>query len=124
MGKYTRRNGSTTLWIRSRCVLASLRSTGGSGPRLLPSVAMPRPSFIRCRIDLGLVVLATALAMAACGNDAARTRSLKLGECRLPNLSTLARCGEIDVPEDRSKPDGRKIKIFAAVLPASTLSPK
>ncbi len=28
------------------------------------------------------------------------------------------------MPEDRGKPDGRKIKIFAAVLPANTLSPK
>jgi pimeloyl-ACP methyl ester carboxylesterase len=42
----------------------------------------------------------------------------------LPNLPTLAQCGEIEVPEDRSKPDGRKIRIFAAVLPANTLTPK
>ena len=28
------------------------------------------------------------------------------------------------MPEDRSKPDGRKIEIFAAVLPANTVTPK
>ena len=63
-------------------------------------------------------------AMAGCGNDVAGTRTLKLGECRLPNLPTPAQCGEFEVPEDRAKPDGRKIRIFAAVLPANTLSPK
>ena len=51
-------------------------------------------------------------------------RGLALAECRLPNLPTLAQCGEIEVPEDRSKTDGRKIRIFAAVLPANTLTPK
>ncbi len=65
-----------------------------------------------------------AAAMAGCGDDVARPRTLKLSECRLPNLPTLAQCGESEVPEDRSKPDGRRIRIFAAVLPANTLSPK
>jgi len=71
-----------------------------------------------------LAAMILAAAMAGCGNDAGRTRSLKLSECRLPNLPTLAQCGESEVAEDRSKPDGRKIRIFAAVLPANTLSPK
>jgi pimeloyl-ACP methyl ester carboxylesterase len=72
----------------------------------------------------GLLVLTAVLALAGCGNDVARTRSLKLDECRLPNLPGLAQCGEIEVPEDRGKPGGRRIRIFAAVLPANTLSPK
>ena len=71
-----------------------------------------------------LVALIVAAAVAGCGNDMAPTRTLKLGECRLPNLSSLAQCGAIDVPEDRRQPAGRKIRIFAAVLPANTLSPK
>jgi pimeloyl-ACP methyl ester carboxylesterase len=68
---------------------------------------------------LGAVVVA-----AGCGSDARPARTLALHECRLPNLSSLAQCGAIEVPEDRSKPDGRKITIFAAVLPANTLSPR
>jgi pimeloyl-ACP methyl ester carboxylesterase len=85
---------------------------------------MPLRIFVACRAGLGLGILSAAVALSGCGSDSAPARSLKLSECRLPNLSTLAQCGEIEVPEDRSKPDGRKIKIFAAVLPANTLSPK
>jgi len=77
-----------------------------------------------CRVGCALIVVASVAALPACSNDATRTRSLKLSECRLPNLPSLAQCGEIDVPEDRSRPEGRKIRIFAAVLPATTLSPK
>jgi pimeloyl-ACP methyl ester carboxylesterase len=73
-----------------------------------------------------VLIAATFAAMlaAGCGNDTARNRTLKLGECRLPNLATAAQCGEIEVPEDRGKPGGRKIRIFAAVLPANTVTPK
>jgi pimeloyl-ACP methyl ester carboxylesterase len=76
------------------------------------------------RCGRALAVMALVAAMTGCGNDVTRTRSLKLSECRLPNLPTLAQCGESEVPEDRSKPEGRRIRIFAAVLPANTLSPK
>jgi len=65
-----------------------------------------------------------ALALAACGAETGNKRSLALTECRLPNLSMAAQCGTLEVPEDRSKPDGRKIDIFAAVLPANTVTPK
>ena len=65
-----------------------------------------------------------ALLLAACGNDVAQQRTLKLGECRLPRLSTAAQCGTLEVPEDRQKPAGRKIGIFVAILPASTVTPK
>jgi len=77
-----------------------------------------------CRYDRAFLILSVVLALGGCGNELARTRNLKLSECRLPYLPTLAQCGEVEVPEDRSKPDGRKIRIFAAVLPANTLSPK
>jgi len=62
--------------------------------------------------------------LVGCGEQTVRKRGLTLAECRLPNLSTPAQCGDIEVPEDRSKPDGRKIRIFAALLPANTLTPK
>jgi len=77
-----------------------------------------------CRLGGATLAMATIALLAGCGSDSARTRSVSLHECRLPNLSSLAQCGEIEVPEDRSKPGGRKIRIFAAVLPANTLSPK
>ena len=66
----------------------------------------------------------SALALSGCGEVGPPGRSLKLAECRLPNLSTVAQCGELEVPEDRGKPAGRRIRIFVAVLPANTLSPK
>jgi len=95
---------------------------------LLPFATMLHFTTPPRRLKRGTFILSAVLAamtlLAACGSDTTRTRNLKLAECRLPNLSSLAQCGEIEVPEDRSKPDGRKIKIFAAVLPANTLSPK
>ena len=69
------------------------------------------------------LVVVLAIALAACGSETASKRSLALTDCRLPNLSTAAQCGTLKVPEDRSKPDGRKIEIFAAVLPANTVTP-
>jgi pimeloyl-ACP methyl ester carboxylesterase len=74
----------------------------------------------------GQVALAAALVMALAGcsaHESAR-RSLELADCRLPRLATAARCGTVEVPEDRAKPDGRRIGIFVAVLPANTLTPK
>jgi len=85
---------------------------------------MVRISLSLCRSVCALAFLTAVVALAGCGNDLPTARSLKLGECRLPNLPTPAQCGEIEVPEDRGKPDGRRIRIFAAVLPANTLSPK
>jgi pimeloyl-ACP methyl ester carboxylesterase len=70
------------------------------------------------------VVFAIVALVAACGSDVAQQRSLSLAPCRLPYLSTAAQCGRLDVPEDRTKPAGRKISVFVAVLPANTLSPK
>ncbi len=71
-----------------------------------------------------LAALVALCVLAACESDVAKRRSLALSECRLPNLPTAAQCGELTVPEDRTKPDGRRIRIFAAVLPANTVTPK
>jgi pimeloyl-ACP methyl ester carboxylesterase len=80
---------------------------------------MSYPRFIS--LAAGLLV---TLLIAGCGNDGGRQRSLVLAPCRLPNLATMAQCGEIKVPEDRAQPAGRAIGIFVAVLPANTISPK
>jgi len=71
-----------------------------------------------------LLVLLCAILLGACGSDVAQHRSLRLSECRLPYLPTAAQCGTLQVPEDRTKPEGRKIDIFAAILPANTVTPK
>jgi pimeloyl-ACP methyl ester carboxylesterase len=87
-------------------------------------IVMPRIQLPLRRIAAALVVMAAMVIVAGCGDQAPHKRGLALAECRLPDLSTQAQCGEIEVPEDRSKPEGRKIRIFAAVLPANTLTPK
>lgn len=71
----------------------------------------------------GLVVLA-ALCLAACSDTGTRQRKVALTECRLPRVPTAVQCATIEVPEDRNKPEGRKIPIFAAIMPANTASPK
>ncbi|MFO1317863.1 MAG: alpha/beta hydrolase [Burkholderiales bacterium] len=76
------------------------------------------------RSSLAALVAAAAVFAAGCGSDNAQRRSLALTDCRLPNLATAAQCGELEVPEDRDRPDGRKLRIFAAVLPANTLTPR
>lgn len=69
--------------------------------------------------------LAAALfVLAGCSVETTKSRGVALAECRLPRLATAAQCATVTVPEDRAKPDGRRIDIFVAVLPANTLDPK
>jgi pimeloyl-ACP methyl ester carboxylesterase len=70
-----------------------------------------------------LAATACALALAGCMPGTTSQRTLELAECRLPRLATAARCGTVDVAEDRAKPGGRRLSIFVAVLPANTLTP-
>jgi len=57
-----------------------------------------------------------------CG-DKAVTRHVALHECRLAKLASAAQCATVEVPEDRSKPEGRKLALSVAMLPANTLNP-
>jgi hypothetical protein len=68
-------------------------------------------------------LVAGAILVAACGSKAP-VRQIVLTECRLPKLATAAQCGTVDVPEDRTRPAGRKLAIAVVVLPAATLSPQ
>ncbi len=47
-----------------------------------------------------------------------RRGAIELTECRLKDVSSAAWCGEWTVPENHDQPDGRKIKLHVAVLPA------
>jgi pimeloyl-ACP methyl ester carboxylesterase len=67
---------------------------------------------------------ALALGLAGCGDGATAPRSIALAACRLPKLPIVAQCGTLEVPEDRALPDGRRISLSIAVLPANTLNPR
>jgi len=83
------------------------------------------PNFRRCQAVAAAILLAGALGgLVACDHRPQSPASLALSECRLPKLATSARCGTLSVPEDRSRPDGRRIDVFVAVLAANNLSPQ
>jgi pimeloyl-ACP methyl ester carboxylesterase len=63
-----------------------------------------------------------AFGVVGCGNRDGG-RKIELTDCRLAKLSSVAHCGTVQVPEDRSRTGGREIGIAVAVLRANTLSP-
>jgi pimeloyl-ACP methyl ester carboxylesterase len=73
---------------------------------------------------LAAAVAAFALGLAGCGQGDAPQRSLSLVDCRLPKLPLSAQCGTLELPENRAKPEGRKVSLAVAVLPANTLNPR
>ena len=82
----------------------------------------PRP---RAALVALLAGAAIVLPLAGCDLAPERApRTLALAECRLPKQAVAAQCGELAVPEDRGRPDGRRIGIFVAVLPANTADPR
>ncbi|MEP7206778.1 MAG: alpha/beta fold hydrolase [Casimicrobiaceae bacterium] len=75
-------------------------------------------------LAVGATLLLVSGILAGCGDTRSPGgRTLQLGECRLPKVALAAQCGELEVPEDRSKPDGRRISIGVAILAANTLGP-
>jgi pimeloyl-ACP methyl ester carboxylesterase len=60
-----------------------------------------------------------ALCALTCFAGQAESDSLALTPCELPGHAGDARCGELEVPENPDLPDGRKIRIAVAVLPAT-----
>jgi len=65
-----------------------------------------------------------ALTLVSCSDRALPERRIALTECRLPKVPQAVQCGRLEVPENRDQPDGAKLSVFVAVLPANTLSPK
>lgn len=52
--------------------------------------------------------------------EAQTPAAVALASCKLPGLEEAARCGTLEVPEDRGAPSGRRIPLKIAVLPART----
>ena len=71
-----------------------------------------------------LFLAGLVLALAGCGGDARPRSTIALAECRLPKLPLAAQCGTLEVPENRNQPDGRRISLAVALLPANTLHPR
>ena len=71
-----------------------------------------------------IVLVGLAAGLAGCGNGVTPLRTIALADCRLPKLPIAAQCGTLAVPENRDKPDGRKVSLAIAVLPANTLHPR
>jgi pimeloyl-ACP methyl ester carboxylesterase len=66
-----------------------------------------------------LAAAAAALLLAACNSAPEAPRAtVALDTCRLPGVEIAARCGELEVWEDRAAKSGRRIKIDIAVIPA------
>jgi pimeloyl-ACP methyl ester carboxylesterase len=73
-----------------------------------------------------------ALVAGACSDDDESSSTFAEAACPTPNVPGLpsldfpstARCGYLTVPEDRSKPGGRTIRIFVLRLPATSPNPK
>jgi pimeloyl-ACP methyl ester carboxylesterase len=74
-----------------------------------------------------LSLLAALLAAAPAAAPAAPPGSLRLTPCHLAHPVSVARvparCGSLEVPEDSGRPDGRKIALRVAVLPADAPQP-
>jgi pimeloyl-ACP methyl ester carboxylesterase len=58
--------------------------------------------------------MAVVLLLAGC----AAPRPLQLEPCRVPEVEETLRCGSLAVPEDWSRPEGRKITLNVLVIPA------
>ena len=97
----------------------------------------------RSRVTLGVTAAALALVAAACttatpnnttttAGGTAAARAFAYVTCPNPNVKGIPaldfpanmRCGYLTVPEDRSKPDGRTIRIFVMRVPAVSADPK
>jgi pimeloyl-ACP methyl ester carboxylesterase len=66
----------------------------------------------------GMAALSAAL-IASSVSSAAAAERIELAPCNFPGLSRPARCGELEVLENPDRPQGRRLKIAVAVIPAS-----
>jgi pimeloyl-ACP methyl ester carboxylesterase len=64
--------------------------------------------------------LVAGLLISAAGTvGGAQTSTITLAPCRVPGVDEPVRCGALDVPENPERPDGRRLQIGVAVIPAA-----
>lgn len=97
---------------RTEYACAALLKEGGAG-FVRPTI---QPRHIAASAAVALLMLGVACAMSA------EVPAIALEECRLSggagSGSVAARCGTLEVPEDRAAPKGRKLGLHVAVIPA------
>lgn len=71
------------------------------------------------RTGIPLVALAAFLCAQPTDVSAATPSPLALSPCELPDVSRAARCGSLEVPENPDEPEGRRLSIGIAVIPAA-----
>ncbi|HEV2549516.1 MAG TPA: alpha/beta fold hydrolase [Stellaceae bacterium] len=75
------------------------------------------------RVSVGLAALTLAASLAsseAATSDAAAAKLLPTSSCKLPGVDAPVRCGVLDVLENPNRPDGRRLPIHVAVIPATS----
>ncbi len=78
-----------------------------------------------------LSILGTAAPLLLCGSSGAQAAAdgpataprLALAACTLAGVEGAARCGTLEVPENRAAPGGRRIGLKVAVIPAASATP-
>lgn len=71
---------------------------------------------------LRTISLASAAALVAAGAGA-QTPVARMEPCSIPGLQLAARCGTVQVPENREQPGGRMLDLYVVVVPARSGQP-
>lgn len=90
-----------------------------------PPSLSPAPAGFRLRLLLTAVVSVQSMAVVktAVARDPQKPATrpvgpLALSSCNLPGVTEPARCGVLEMPENPDRPDGRRLPINVAVVPA------
>lgn len=69
-------------------------------------------------VSVQLVSIANAAIVGGPPLSAESSGAIQLSSCMLPGASQPARCGVLEVPENRNRPTGRQLGISVAIIPA------
>jgi pimeloyl-ACP methyl ester carboxylesterase len=81
------------------------------------------------RFAVSTLLLSSLAGLSACSElsqnpTKANASSITLAECRVKDFDSMAKCAKVSVPEDHALPNGRRVEIFLAVLPALAQRPE